>query len=265
MNKQLLLKGLILLVVVRILAPVISRATLEVTAIELSAQANVTATGAEVNRARMELEEQILKSTVRIVIRTWVVSPDEKGYLMDNTLGHATLMGDRFLVTHNHFNVPLSIRGDSEAYGQVFLFNAAGEKVFQGPLSDFVLVQEDLETLVFAYKEGGLFETLGFAPAAFIDGTSIALEAGMEVAQVDWDGAVTRIDWTSIKEVILEDGVPRLVLADGAMPGASGGGIFHNGSHVANNWRLEERLESSGEVVSAVTTVALNSAQIISS
>jgi hypothetical protein len=122
---------------------------------------------------------------------------------------------------------------------------------------------EEEELLVFAYKEADLFAELGFESAEFKDWGSLTLEAGMEVAQIDWDGATTRVDWTTIQEVKLEDGAPRLVLEDGAIPGASGGGIFLNGFHVANNWRIEEQVDASGAVVDTVTTVALNTAMVV--
>ena len=213
-----------------------------------------------------KLEEQILASTVQIVIQTWVVGENESGYYLDESVGHATVMGNDHLVTHNHFSIPLSIRqqnGDAAAYGVVKLFDAHGQKLFESPLSEFELAQEELETLVFSLKNKGQFEALGLRPAAFKEWTSLPLQPGMEVAQIDWDGATTRVDWTKVQEVKLDDGVPRLVLDDGAMPGASGGGIFWQGNHVANNWRLEEMIEASGDVVDSVTTVALNSVEVV--
>ncbi len=85
----------------------------------------------------------------------------------------------------------------------------------------------------------------------------------MEVAQIDWDGRTTRVDWVPVREVTLESGVPRLKLDDGAMVGASGGGIFFQGQHIANNWRVEEQIDASGAVVGQFTTVALNSTQVV--
>lgn len=268
MNKQFLLKSVIIVIVAGALAFFIATAAGQELRQNYFSQERGSGDTAATAGARLEVEQQILKSTVRIVIQTWVVAPDEKGYVLDDTLGHATLMGERYLVTHNHFNVPLSIRpqaGDPEAYGKVFLFNTTGEKVYEGPLSDFVLVKEDVETLVFAYKEDGLFEKLGFAPAKFVDWSSQPLEPGMEVAQVDWDGITTRVDWVTVQEVNLDNGTPRLVLADGVLPGASGGGIFLQGAHVANNWQLNETVGFDGSVVEAISTVALNSAEILNS
>jgi hypothetical protein len=257
-KKQLTLISLIIVVLISALAPTVA------SVMDQLAVRNESSNSGN----RRLIEQQILKSTVRILVQSLTVKADESGYEIDDTLGHATVMGDRYLVTHNHFDIPLSIRpqgGEPDTYGQVLLYNAVGDLVFKGPLSDFELVREDKETLVFAYKEGGLFEKLGFAPAEFVDWTSVSFRPGMEVAQVDWDGLTTRVDWATIQEVDIEDGVPRLVLNDGAIPGASGGGIFFGGAHVANNWRLEEQVGPQGEVVSELTTVALNSTAVVNS
>lgn len=213
---------------------------------------------------RDQLAEQILSTTVRIQVESWIVLPDEKGYGIDTSMGHGTVMAGRYLVTHNHFSVPLSILQQQESagsYGVVYIYNDRGELLHKGPLTDYEVAQRDAETLVFAHKEAGFFEKLGFASAVAAY-AALALEPGMLVAQVDWDGTTARVDWVSVKEIILEDGAPRMVLADGVLPGASGGGIFWNGQHVANNWQLHEKIDATGTVVEAVTAVALNSAEV---
>jgi hypothetical protein len=212
---------------------------------------------------RQQAEERILQSTVRIYIETWIVKPDESGYEVDSASSHATLKDGRFLVTHNHFSVPLA--GDSELdYAAVTLANSDGQALFSGPLSDFELVWEDPETLVIAHKDVELFENLGFVSAEFKDWSSVPLEPGMEVAQVDWDGTTTRVDWTTVKEINVDDGIPRLVLADGITLGASGGGIFWQGHHIANNWLLVQELGASDELLGTTTKAALNSVQVTS-
>lgn len=212
-----------------------------------------------------QIEEMILNATVRFLITTWVVLPDESGYDIDYSTGHATLKDGRYLVTHNHFSVPLSIRpraGEPEAYATVTLYDKDGEPLFRAPLSDFRLIQEEPGTLVMAYKDDGLFERLGFVSATFKDWGSAALEAGMEVAQVDWDGTTTRVDWVTVDEVDVEEGVPRLILDDNVRIGASGGGIFWRGAHVANNWAEVMQFEPSGAFIGTKTMVALNSAAV---
>jgi hypothetical protein len=206
-------------------------------------------------------EEQILHATVRIMVESWLVRQDESGYEIDRTVGHGTVIAGRYLLTHNHFGVPLSILQEQEesgSYAVVYLYNSQGQLLHKGPLTDYEVAHKGMETLVFAHKEAAFFENLGLSSADFAAGPAPELQPGMEVAQVDWDGVTARVDWVRVKEIIVEDGAPRMVLDDSVLPGASGGGIFWNGVHVANNWRLEETIDGTGSVVAAVTTAALN-------
>jgi hypothetical protein len=218
-----------------------------------------------VAQACREMEQRILAATVRIELQGWSVADGESGYNIDYTVGHATIRDGRYLITHNHFRIPLSIRsqnGESEVYTTVTLFDSSGELLFKGPISDFALAWEDPQTLVFVYKGEELFQDAGIVSAEFSDWSSIPLKAGMEVAQVDWDGTTTRVDWTTVQEVDVEDGVPRLVLADDVTLGASGGGIFWQGIHIANNWLLVQHYGTSGTLTDTTTKVALNSTPV---
>ncbi len=209
-----------------------------------------------------EIEEKILQSTVRFLIQTWIAKSNEEEYEIFHSEGHGTVKDGRFLVTHNHFGIPLSIRpqaGEPDLYSNITLFNSAGDPLFIGPLTDFQIIEEDTEMLIFAYKEEGLFEKLGFISAEFKAWQSLTVQPGMIAAQIDWDGSTTRVDWTIIREVIVDDGVPRLVLEDGSIVGASGGGIFWKGVHIANNWTLNETIGADGIVLSQISTAALNS------
>ena len=80
----------------------------------------------------------------------------------------------------------------------------------------------------------------------------------MAVAQVDWDGNESRVEWTTIEEIITEDGVPRLLLNNGVTRGSSGGGVFWNGKHIANNWKTIEHLDSGGNIVYLTSVAPLN-------
>ncbi len=253
------LSSLTILVIARFLVPAAVAAADSTDLVSCSEPSELNAA------ACREMEEQILNSTVRITIESWVVAPDEGGYDIDHSVGHATVMDGRYLVTHNHFSVPLpdELAEGAEAYGVVYLYDIRGRRLFKGPLSDFEMAVEAGETLVFAHKEAGFFEALGLRSAEFESWTSLSLESGMEVAQVDWDGETTRVDWVQVKELIIEAGAPRLILADGVLPGASGGGIFWQGIHVANNWLLQGVVSETGAITDAVTTVALNAPAVL--
>jgi len=218
-------------------------------------------------QACRELEQRILAATVRIELQSWKVADDESGYDIDYKVSHATIKDSRYLVTHNHYSIPLAIRpqdGEPEVYVAVTLSDSSGETLFKGSISDFELAWEDPETLILAYKGEDLFQDKGMVSAEFSDWSTVPLKAGMEVAQVDWDGATTRVDWTTVQEVNVEDGVPRLVLADGVTLGASGGGIFWHGIHIANNWLLVQHYGELGALTDTMTKVALNSAPVTS-
>lgn len=221
-------------------------------------------TAADAKRCQ-RIEALILRSTVRFVIETWTVRADEPGYHTDYSTGYGTIKAGRYLVTHNHFSAPLSIRprtGDPEAYGALTLFNSQGEPRFRGSFSDFNLVWEDSETLVIGHKESDFFEKLGFISAEFYDWSSVSLAAGMEVAHVDWNGTAARVDWTTVKEIGVLDASPWMILADEVMIGASGGGVFWQGVHIANNSRLVVYLDESGTQIGASTKAALNSVHV---
>jgi hypothetical protein len=205
-------------------------------------------------------EELILNSTVRFSIEYWVYRPADEGYDISYSNGHGTVMKGRYLVTHNHFGIPFpgDPDWDENGYEIISLYNQAGQRVFKGPLSDFELVRKAGESLVLAHADEGFFEALGFRSAEFAPWSAIPLEKGMVVAQVDWDGRTTRVDWVQVEEIILDQGTPRLVLNDGVLVGASGGGIYWQGTHVANNWLFQAKIADSGETYDEVTTAALN-------
>ena len=271
MKRNLPLIGLTLIIFVGYLSPTIAAAVDLALALDNTPEMNIMLVGChQVSAANWsncrQMEEHILQSSVRLLIQTWIAKPDDSGYEFYFSEGHATVKDGRYLLTHNHFGIPLSIRpgaGTPGGYSNITLFSAEGERLIVSPLTDYRIVYEEAETLVLGHWEERFLEELGFRSAEFGAWQSLTLKAGMETAQIDWDGATTRVEWTVIQEVSVEDGVPRLVLANGTKVGASGGGVFWQGIHVANNWRLEERLDANGNVVGAVTTVALNSARVV--
>ncbi len=211
---------------------------------------------------RAAIEEQILQSTIRIQIESWTVRDGEAGYDFDVLYSHATVKDGRYLVTHNHFTMPLqgqTGQDEPDTYRSVTLSDVAGQTLFQGPFSEFVVVWEDAETLVIGHEDGALFSQLGLVSAEFGNGTAVPLRPGMEVAQVDWDGTTTWVEWQTIEEVTDENGVPVLMLDGDIMVGASGGGVFWHGLHVANNWTVRQVVDGADVVVDSATKVALNS------
>ena len=208
------------------------------------------------------LEQQILASVVRLSVRGPAV--DDHGQYADS-IGHGTVVAGRFLVTHNHFPVDVAFLEQVPHNGAaaVSLYRASGEKIVLEALPDvFTVVYEDRETLVLDFgtiEDKGFFEAKGLQSARLSTWPEIQLGPGMHVAQVDWDGERAHIDWVAVDKIVTQEGTPRLVLSHGVSRGASGGGVFWNGYHIANNWSLVESIGTNGTVLSQVTVAALNS------
>jgi hypothetical protein len=64
---------------------------------------------------------------------------------------------------------------------------------------------------------------------------SMPLQPGMEVAQIDWDGSSSHINWVTIEAVNTDSVIPNVKLSDCLNSGASGGGVFWRGHHIGNN------------------------------
>ena len=216
---------------------------------------------AEVQRCR-EMEQQILAATVRVQLILW--SQNEDGsYTGVVDTGHATVQDGRYLVTHNHLRVvSLSDRPEDQLV-TVSVLSADGELLWEGSLDSVHVVAEEPEALVLELvgsRGERVLEDLGVASAEYLSWESVPLKPGMELAQVDWDGEVAHVDWVVVDRVAVDSGTPRLELANYAAAGSSGGGVYWNGRHVANNWyRTSDVDGSSGEVLRQYSVVALNS------
>ena len=221
-------------------------------------------------RRCQEIERQILATTVRIEVEAWLKHPvgaEEFGlyeHRRKQSLGHGTIKDGRYLVTHNHFDMPLPTPGHPTAwdYGSVRLFTASGDKLAVLDLNTaFVIVEERPETLVldFGTVAGeGFFAAMDLPSARFAGRKEIALQSGMTVAQVDWEGSRAQVKWIAIAAVVTGQVTPHLVFAASLTQGASGGGVFYDGYHVANNWRVIEQYDRSGRLLGQRSMAALN-------
>jgi hypothetical protein len=214
-----------------------------------------------------ELEHQILASTVRLEWRLWMLRDDGSWYApVDAGAGHATVKEGQYLVTHNHWGISLSDRRDG-VLTTLSVYTADGKPIWQDvPVEQVTPVAEDAETLVLdfgRYGSAGVFAALGLLSAEFKPWQSLPLRSGMEVAQINWDGATARVDWVKINALITESGTPRLALANFVMLGASGGGVFWNGYHVGNTWsRVTTYGANSGALLRRHSEAALNSSHV---
>jgi hypothetical protein len=214
------------------------------------------------------LERQILGSVVRYEI--YGPSKDGSGRQAEG-LGHGTVKDGRFLVVHNHFGVDLASFKSGSPDAVITMYNGFGDLFIWKSSPNITVAVEQPEALVLDFGQSddgkGYFEKLGVPSALFNGWQEVAPQVGQIVAQVVWNGRRSDVDWTSIGDVILDDGTPRLVLANPLLPGASGGGVFLDGVHIAVNWERGMHLDQTGAVMELFSTAALNSsasAEIVS-
>ncbi len=218
-----------------------------------------------------EMEQAILDATVRIVFHGWLELDD--GYEVERikgTISHATVVDGRYLLTHNHFGIPLSriqtySRHANGGFTGVSVYRLDGTAVLDhAPLDAFVVAEESGETVMldFGTVAGvGFFANAAVPSAEMVDSGAQQLGWGTELAQIDWNGQdQTRIIWVKVKRVSLINGVPLAQVDHVIELGASGGGVFWNGRHVGNNWgNLVETNLDTGAVSKQHSLVALNS------
>jgi hypothetical protein len=211
------------------------------------------------------MEDEILASTVRLLIYTPIMHVKGEGYRIVNSMGHATVMSGRYLVTHNHYDetiLSMLLEGDPENLITVNIYNSNGEIISQVPGQMLKVLLVEHETVVYDLGENdsvGYLTTLGFPSAKMMALPSVALKAGMEVAQIDWDGNSTHIDWVKIDATNTKADTPIINVSNCILKGASGGGVYWQGQHIGNNWSRTDKCDSgvaSGEEI--VSTVALN-------
>ena len=211
-------------------------------------------------------EEQILASVVRLEV---------KGPSRDNPdqdmggIAHGTVKNGRYLVVHNHFGVDLTVFAEDyyPGYASVRMYRTNGRLVLMGagpPLFDIVL--EDAQTLVLDFGADdsgvGFFDQFEIPSAEFASWGESSLQPGVEVAQVVWDGENTHIEWVAVDEVVIDGKTPQLILKNQIESGSSGGGIFLNGYHVANNWMSVEFASEGRPLNDLFSIAALNSERV---
>lgn len=202
-----------------------------------------------------ELEAQrILASTVRLEFH----GPS-------GGIGHATVVGGRYLITHNHYPATAATlnNGGEGLVTAVSVFKANGDVILlKAPLSYFKVVKEEPEMLVLdfqVYSGVGFFDSLG-VPSIDLGDAGFALpQPGSEVAQINWDGSIARVDWTRVTAIHTDSGNTTIEVDNFVEQGASGGGVFFNGVHIGNNWTRQTERLASGEIVRQYSVAALNS------
>ena len=209
-------------------------------------------------------EAEILASVVRIVFH----GNFQKGQYTDfrGSVGHGTVMNGRYLLTHNHFSIDLVTLSPTNHQGVTgfSLYNAAGQTVVRNaPVGTFHVSAQGNQALVLDFGQA-YFDELGLASASFLGIENSGLAVGSEVAQLDWDGERAYVIWTTVTKVASQYDSPYIAVDNFVMPGASGGGVFWQGHHIANNWADVTVTDTdSGAFQEAFSLAAWNSQNLI--
>lgn len=200
--------------------------------------------------------ERILASTVRLEI----IGPSS------TRKSHATVTGGRYLITHNHFSL-VWVNVQQDDHWTIRLIRPDGRSFLNNmPLSIFTVVAETEEMLVLDFGEIdgiGFFERLGFSSAELKPWAGMPVQPGREVAQVNWDGSQSFVQWNRVSFIADNSKAPGLELEQTIMIGASGGGVFVDGIHIGNNWlkgtnyRYPSQSHSFGHSVAALNSEAI--------
>jgi hypothetical protein len=212
------------------------------------------------------MEQEILDSTVRILLHGWLEL--EMGYEVERingTISHGTVVGGRYLVTHNHFGLPLAqaLLYNRHANGGltgVSVKRLDGTVVLdRGPIDSFEVVLDQGETTVLDFGQG-FFDRAGVPSAKSSAESELQLELGTEVAQIDWDDeGRTKVIWTEVTKSFDIDGQTVVRVENYIRLGASGGGVFLDGTHIGNNWgRITKAAADNGTGPEQFSLVALN-------
>ena len=211
-------------------------------------------------------EQKILATTLRIQMQSSVEFDLGMGRepIFHEAISHATVVNGRYLVTHNHFKFSPEYQGNGTSL-YATLYTTANEMIAE--VATFTVAYADTQTLILEFsdkEEQGLFDKLGLPSAQMMAWDALPLEPGLEVAQVNWDGTTTQINCVQIKAVIMDEGLPRLDLTSSIELGSSGGGVFWQGVHIANNWQRTTHYESGNtHVLHQFSSAALNSSQAV--
>jgi hypothetical protein len=216
-----------------------------------------------------KIEQEIIASTVYVEMQGHAYKGNYRWEITKGSRSHATVVGGRYLMTHNHFGYPLTETAapDGDGFTGITLRKINGEKLLHAaPLTSFSIVYEDPQTLVLDFGEvngRGFFETLGLPSVLTLNWDQVPWTEGMEVAQLDWSGEETHVDWAKVEMYQTNNEVPVVMVDNFLMKGASGGGVYWNGYHIGNNWlRGVEKEPETSQVEHTYSIVALNSTEL---
>ena len=144
-----------------------------------------------------------------------------------------TIIDSRYIVTHDHFFGSSGLAGvDQLALDNPSLTNSYFLPKTVSPSNLSIVAQNEDKTLILDWGSNTL-HGYGFSSAEFLNSKETTIKIGDEVGIVMHKGGAVGpyVVWTTITEINSDE----IILADqSAIFGDSGGGIFHNGIHIAN-------------------------------
>jgi hypothetical protein len=139
---------------------------------------------------------------------------------------HKLCYQERPEIRYNHFD---SLVDSSSTITGVNLYDAYGNPIHY---SGNFAIDGSSGTSEWTFDPGTFS---GQTPADFDTASSTGLQVGDQVAFINWDEGIigsTRVEWATVTD-ISSNAVKFDVQVNF---GASGGGVFFNGKHIANNW-----------------------------
>ena len=185
---------------------------------------------------RQQQEKEILASTVQIIATAHVFM--DGMWIPIVSRSHATLKDGQYLVTHNHFSfMELIDQGFKVVIDNVTLRTTEGKQL-HGNWNDFTVhnFEEAPGTLLLDFgsqRLGRIAGRFGIQSANF-DNTMPVM--GDEVAQINWDGQVSYVQWGKVIGGPKRSGTWIIELNSLTRGGASGGGVFFGRNHIGNNF-----------------------------
>lgn len=207
----------------------------------------------------------ILASTVRLELHRWLDEEGKRGEHITGGIGHGTVVNGRYIITHNHYGIPLaSLEGAAGEHLRLTVYDANGVTLLESvQASTFSVAFQTEETIVLdfgTYVDQGLFEMLGIPSAPYQNWQALSLTPDAELAQINWDNNIAFVEWVSIQKLHVDGATPHLEVDNGLLKGASGGGLFLNGVHIGNNWSTTALVDGNNATVGSYSTAALNDA-----
>ena len=205
---------------------------------------------------QLAVEQTILASTLRFEMRSGMIFQNGAGLLKLWGVGHGTVKQGRYLVTHNHFDsIVFSDELGNMSETLSLSFYKADGSLLTHLTNHPATAQFVGETVIFDFG-AGFFDRLGVPSATFVSNAQGLIRPNATVAQINWNQSRAFVEWTTVRSVTVRDGISVIELDNAVIKGASGGGIFLNGQHIANNWKVISISNANSGVVSDSFTVA---------